>query len=80
MEENITALFHQYKEPAKVDRITQIQKDLEETKDIVTRNIQQMLNRGEKLEDLLERSEHLSQDSKQFVIRAKKLNRCCTIV
>ncbi len=39
-----------------------------------------VLNRGEKLEDLVERSGELSAQSKLFYKQAKKANGCCAVV
>lgn len=53
---------------------------LDETKDIVIKNIDQMLERGEKLDDLVLQSEDLSFQSKAFANRAEDLNSCCVIL
>ena len=42
--------------------------------------IESVLKRGEKLEDLVERSGELSSQSKLFYKQAKKANGCCAVV
>ena len=69
-----------YDKVEEVDKITQINNDLEETKQVLITSIEKMLERGEKIEDLVEKSEYLSNSSKTFAIKAKKLNRCCIIL
>jgi synaptobrevin family protein YKT6 len=39
-----------------------------------------VLERGEKLDELVEKSNTLSQQSKLFYKQAKKTNSCCTIM
>jgi synaptobrevin family protein YKT6 len=38
------------------------------------------MQRGERLEDLVERSGELSMQSKQFYKQAKRANSCCAVV
>lgn len=61
-------------------QICNIMNDLDETKNIMIDNIDKLLERGENLETLVERTKYLSDDSKQFYKRAKKLNSCCIII
>lgn len=70
----------EYQDPAKVDKIMKLDKQLAETKDILYKTIDAVLARGEKLEDLVEKSDHLSQQSKLFYKQAKKTNSCCSIM
>ncbi len=70
----------QYQSPEEVDKITAILKDVKEVKEIVLKNIDQLLIRGEKLEELAKKSSDLSAASKEFMTRSKQLNRCCTIL
>lgn len=55
-----------YQDPANADQIMRIQKNLDETRDILHNTIDTVLARGEKLEDLVERSNELSMQSKHF--------------
>jgi synaptobrevin homolog YKT6 len=40
--------------------------------------MQSLLERGEKLDDLVEKSDNLSMQSKMFYKQAAKTNACCT--
>ena len=63
------------------DKIDEIQKDLDETKEVMVQNVNKLLERGEKIEDLINKSEDLSYSSKAFSKRTKELNRwCCQII
>lgn len=69
-----------YQDPAQADQIMKIQKNLDETRDILHNTIDNVLARGEKLEDLVERSGELSAQSKLFYREAKRANSCCSVV
>jgi len=73
-------LLSKYQKPDSADPIMKIDKDLRETKDIMMLNIEKILERGEKIEDLVDRTNELSTSSKLFVKQAEKLNRCCVII
>lgn len=66
-----------YQDPKEADAITKMQNDLDETKIILRNTIEQVLIRGEKLDDLVSQSEELSAQSKAFYKTAKKTNSCC---
>lgn len=53
-----------YQDPAAADKVTKIQKDLDETTQILHNTIDQVLERGVKLDSLVERSNDLSSQSK----------------
>eukprot|EP00918_Siedleckia_nematoides_P067814 GHVU01147601.1.p2 GENE.GHVU01147601.1~~GHVU01147601.1.p2 ORF type:complete len:129 (-),score=20.35 GHVU01147601.1:830-1216(-) len=67
-----------YQNPLEADKLLKVQSDLDEVKDVMLKNIDELLQRGEKLENLMERSEDLSQTSHQFYRTAKKNNQCCS--
>ena len=69
-----------YQDPSEADQIMRIQRNLDETKDILHNTIDTVLERGEKLEDLVDRSGELSQQSKLFYKQAKRTNSCCAVV
>jgi synaptobrevin family protein YKT6 len=69
-----------YQDPSQADHIMRIQKNLDETKDVLHNTIETVLERGEKLEDLVERSGELSSQSKLFYKQAKRTNSCCSVV
>ncbi|PYH79471.1 snare-like protein [Aspergillus uvarum CBS 121591] len=69
-----------YQDPHQVDSILKIQKELDETKIVLHKTIESVLERGEKIDDLVSKSEGLSAQSKMFYTSAKKQNSCCTIM
>jgi len=69
-----------YEEPKEVDSIMKITKDLDETKEVLMKSIDKLLIRGEKLDDLMEKSQDLSFQSKAFMKKSKDLNGCCVII
>lgn len=77
--EYLTKLLTEYQDPKTADKIMLIQKNLDDLKDIMHKNINDVLKRGEDLESLMERSEDLSQASVVFYKRAKKTNQCCQL-
>lgn len=68
-----------YQNPAEADKVTKIQKDLDETTQILHKTIDSVLERGVKLDNLVERSNDLSAQSKLFYKQAKKTNSCCVV-
>ena len=69
-----------YQDPTEADQLMRIQRNLDETKDILHNTIDTVLERGEKLEDLVDRSGELSAQSKLFYKQAKRTNSCCAVV
>ena len=72
--------FDKAQDPREIDHLMKIQTDLDETKVILYDTIEKVLERGEKLEDIVARSENLSATSKQFYKTAKSTNSCCVIL
>lgn len=69
-----------YQNPKEADGMIKLQTDLDETKIILHETINKVLQRGEKLDDLVDKSEALSMQSKAFYKTAKKTNQCCKIL
>ena len=67
------------RDPKAYDRIAKIQGDLDETTDVLHKTIDNLLERGEKLDSLVERSDDLSKQSKMFYKQARKTNSCCVV-
>ena len=70
-----------YQNPEQADPLTKIQTNLEETKIIILDSVQALLERGEKLDELVERSQKLSESrwsdsSKIWNTTARKTNSC----
>jgi synaptobrevin len=55
-----------YQDPHQADSIMRIQKELDETKIVLHKTIESVLQRGEKLDDLVAKSDGLSSQSKMF--------------
>lgn len=66
-----------YQDPVQADPMMKVQTELDETKIILHNTIEAVLNRGEKLDDLVDKSEGLSLQSKTFYKTARKTNACC---
>lgn len=75
-EANMETLFKKYSD-VNNDAVYRIENDLEETKLILMSNVEKLFQRGEKLEDLVEKSEKLSVETKTFFKRARAKNRWC---
>lgn len=76
----LETMLAKYQDPASADQIMKIQKNLDETRDVLHQTIDSVLQRGEKLEDLVERSGELSAQSKLFYKQAKRANSCCVVI
>lgn len=72
--------LREYQNPNESDAMTKIQNDLAETKIILHNTIDAVLQRGETLDNLVEKSEGLSTQSKAFYKTARKTNQCCVIL
>ncbi|KAH7983832.1 hypothetical protein HPB52_014615 [Rhipicephalus sanguineus] len=64
--QGLEAYLAKYQVPTEADAMTKIQADLDETKIILHNTIEAVLERGEKLDDLVAKSEDLSMQSKTF--------------
>jgi synaptobrevin family protein YKT6 len=69
-----------YQDPQQADSILKIQKELDETKIVLHKTIESVLQRGEKIDDLVAKSDGLSAQSKMFYQQAKKQNSCCVLM
>ncbi|CAK9438676.1 uncharacterized protein LODBEIA_P29000 [Lodderomyces beijingensis] len=69
-----------YQDPAQADSIMKVQQELDDTKVVLHKTIEGVLQRGEKLDTLVDKSEALSSSSRMFYKQAKKTNSCCIIM
>ncbi|KAG5840505.1 synaptobrevin homolog YKT6-like [Anguilla rostrata] len=69
-----------YQNPREADAMTKVQAELDETKIILHNTMESLLERGEKLDDLVQKSEHLGSQSKAFYKTARKQNSCCEVM
>lgn len=63
----LSGMVAKYQDPHEADAIMKIQKDLDETKIILHKTIDSVLERGVKLDNLVEKSTDLSAQSKMYV-------------
>jgi len=75
----LKTLLAKYQDPKEGDQITKVQEQLDETKQVMNKTIESLLQRGERLDDLIDRSKDISFQSKAFYKQAKKTNSCCVI-
>ncbi|CAL1710720.1 unnamed protein product [Somion occarium] len=76
----INTYLEKYQDPRQADAIMKVQQELDETKIVLHKTIESVLQRGEKINDLVDRSNNLSMQSKMFYKTAKKQNACCVII
>uniref|UniRef100_A0A3P8UVW5 Vesicle-associated membrane protein 4 n=1 Tax=Cynoglossus semilaevis TaxID=244447 RepID=A0A3P8UVW5_CYNSE len=60
---------------AQNDKIKQVQSQVDEVIDVMQENISKVIERGERLDDLQDKSESLSDNASAFSSRAKQLHR-----
>lgn len=60
-------MIRKYQDPHEADAIMKIQRDLDDTKIILHKTIDSVLERGVKLDNLVEKSTDLSAQSKMYV-------------
>lgn len=73
-------IVKKYQDPSQADAIMKVQQELDETKIVLHNTIENVLQRGEKLDNLVDKSETLNTSSKMFYKQAKKSNSCCVII
>jgi synaptobrevin family protein YKT6 len=69
-----------YQDPHQADSLLKVQAELDETKIVLHKTIESVLQRGERLDNLIEKSDQLSGQSKMFYKTAKKTNSCCVVM
>ncbi len=60
-------------------KIKQVQAQVDDNKKVLLRSISKIIERGEKIEDLVEKTETLSDTSKLFFKNSRRFNSCCWI-
>lgn len=63
-----------YQDPSQADSVMKIQRELDETKIVLHKTIESVLERGEKIDTLVEKSDGLSAQSKMFYTQVSS---CC---
>ena len=75
----ITKEIEEWQDPNKKDNLMKLQNELNDVADIMKKNINELLNREENLENLMAKSQDLSAASVNFYKQAKKTNSCCNL-
>lgn len=70
-------VFKNFDTLIKEDKLANIQDQIGETKEVLHKAIVAVLDRGEKLDELIDKSNELKLKAGVFKSRAKKLNSCC---
>lgn len=78
--DKLETYLKKYQDPSQADSIMKVQQELDETKIVLHKTIESVLQRGEKLDSLVDKSEALSSSSRMFYKQAKKTNSCCVIM
>ncbi|RLV93117.1 Synaptobrevin YKT6 [Spathaspora sp. JA1] len=78
--DQLEVYIKKYQDPSQADSIMKVQQELDETKVVLHKTIEGVLQRGEKLDALVDKSEALSSSSRMFYKQAKKTNSCCVIM
>ena len=73
---DLAILFNEYQNP-NTDPLYRLQVEVEETKAVIHSNIEKLFERGERLEDIIAKTDYLENTTKTFYKRAKSSNRWC---
>lgn len=70
-----------YQDPKEADKLLKLQTNLEEVTTIMNKNLDDLLKRGETLDDLMKKSKDVSSVSYNFYKKARESNKkCCSLV
>lgn len=78
--DNLATYLAKYQNPTQADALMKVQAELDETKIVLQHSIENVLQRGEQLDSLVDKSEALTASSKTFYKQAKKTNSCCVLM
>lgn len=69
-----------WQNPAQADKLLAVEKNLQDVHEVMRSNLEQMLKRGESIDQLMAKSDDLSSASVSFYKKAKKTNsKCCNV-
>lgn len=78
--ENMAVFLNKWQDPTEADKLMKIEKELLEVKEIIHKNLADLLKKGEQLDTLMVKSKDLSTVSVDFYKKAKKTNsKCCNL-
>lgn len=72
-------LLAKYQDWKKHDMVTLVKKELDETKKIMTKTLKDVIERGERIEQLERQSEELKINTERLFKKAKAQNKCCRL-
>ncbi|MES1914884.1 MAG: hypothetical protein MHM6MM_006911 [Cercozoa sp. M6MM] len=73
----IAEKMRQYQDPEEADKLLRIQRNIDEVMEIMHRNMEEILRRGETLDSLASKADDISAASYGFYRTAKRNNQCC---
>jgi len=76
-EPSLERLLATYQKPMDADAIAKINHDLEATRVTLHKSVDALLERGEKIDTMVDKSADLSKQAKKFYKKSKKLNSWC---
>ncbi len=80
MNDKYNEIWNKYQDPMSISKVLQVKKQLEQTKIVMLDSIDKILERGENIEALVEKTNQLEDISIKFRRDAEKLNSCCLIL
>lgn len=75
----LDTLLINYQDPSHIDKVIKVNNLLDENLITIRETVESLLERGEKIDSLVEKSDDLSKTSRMFYYKAKKNNNCCWI-
>lgn len=79
-DEIINEMFKKYNDQNNFDYLTKINMEIDQCHRILLDSIEKLLDRQQKIEELINKSNVLSDRSKDLFNKSKKLNSCCIII
>ena len=67
-------------DPLAADRLAKVHHDLDETRVVLHKTLESLLERDGRLQELVDKSDDLSAASKMFARHARRTNSCCTMM
>eukprot|EP01113_Clastostelium_recurvatum_P042786 TRINITY_DN696_c0_g1_i1.p1 TRINITY_DN696_c0_g1~~TRINITY_DN696_c0_g1_i1.p1 ORF type:complete len:187 (-),score=48.88 TRINITY_DN696_c0_g1_i1:77-637(-) len=77
---DLDEMLRRYQDPAAGDKVQAVMKQVDDTKLIMHKNIDTVLQNHQSLDQLVDSTDQLSRQSKLFYKKAKETNRCCSIM
>ena len=73
-------MIKRFQDPKEADKLMMIEKKLDEIQGMLTKTLNDLLERGEKLEDLAKVSDDINATSYNFLQKSKQANKkCCSL-